>query len=174
MTTRGIVLISVLLVTALAVTLVLTLGPSRGSSDPPAPDRPQYVIAIDPGHGGRDPGAVWEDLLEKNINLAITNILRELVDAEPDMKAVQIRTHDTFISLEDRISQAESAGSHLYVTVHVNAFTDERPEGVEALVDTTRDRADDSWVLAEMIQRAVVRATEARDRGVREIGRAHV
>ena len=167
MTTRGIVLISVLLIAAITVTLVLTLGPSGAEDNTPTPDRPEYLIAIDPGHGGRDPGAVWEDLLEKDINLAITVVLRQLVDAEPDMRAVPIRTQDVFLSLEDRIARAENAGAHVYVTVHVNAFTDERPEGVETLVDTTRDPSDDSWVLAELIQRAVVQATGARDRGVR-------
>jgi N-acetylmuramoyl-L-alanine amidase len=166
MTTRGIVFIAAVVLLAIAVPLLLLLRPSD-AQDPDPVTVSKHIIAIDPGHGGRDPGAVWETLLEKDINLSIANILRELIDAEPDLAAVQIRTLDVFLSLEDRIAHTEEAGASLYVTVHVNSFTDERPEGVETLVDTTRERTDDSWVLAELVQGAVVQATGARDRGVR-------
>ncbi len=166
MTTRGIVFIAVIVVLAVAVPWVLLLRPSDTQSPDPV-NVAQHIIAIDPGHGGRDPGAVWETLLEKDINLSIASILRKLIDAEPDLAAVQIRSLDVFLSLEERISRTEEAGASLYVTVHVNSFTDERPEGVEVLVDSTRDRTDDSWVLAELVQAAVVQATGARDRGVR-------
>ena len=165
MTRRGIVLIAAVVVIAVAATLVFVLDPFQWKPQPePAP---VYTIAIDAGHGGRDPGAVADDVMEKDINLAIVEILRDLINAQPDMVAVQIRTLDIFIALEDRILQAEEAGADLYVTVHVNSYSTEEPDGVETIVDNTREQDDDSWVLAELIQEGVTEATGARDRGAR-------
>jgi len=165
MTRRGVVLIAVVVLVIVAAVLLSVFDPFKWRPQPePAPI---YTIAIDAGHGGRDPGAVADGVEEANINLAIVKILRDLVDAQPDMDAVQIRTLDIFIALENRILHAEDAGADLYVTVHVNSFTSEEPDGVETIVDNTRERDDDSWVLAELIQGAVVTATGARDRGTR-------
>jgi len=139
-----------------------------GRSPEPEPDpAPVYTIAVDAGHGGRDPGATAGDVYEKDINLEIAKKLRDLVDSQPDLEAVLIRSLDIFISLEDRILQAEEAGAIMYVTVHVNSFTDSGPTGVETIVADARSRDDDSWILAELIQNGVVEATGARDRGTR-------
>lgn len=162
MTKRGIVAIGAVVVIAVAVVLVLTLN----RSDPVEP-APVYTIALDAGHGGRDPGATVDDILEKDVNLLIVETLRDLVEAEPNLRPVLIRSLDIFISLEDRIAQAEEAGAVLYVTVHVNSYTGPDPSGVETIVDNTRSLDDDSWILAELIQNGVVEATGARDRGTR-------
>jgi len=165
MTNRGIVLIAAVVVIAVAAALLFVFDPFEWG---PQPDpAPVYTIAIDAGHGGRDPGATADDVMEKDINLTIAGMLTELVNAQPDMVVVQIRTLDIFISLEDRILQAEEAGAELYVTVHVNSYDTEEPDGVETIVDNTREQDDDSWVLAELIQDGVTEATGARDRGAR-------
>lgn len=165
MTRRGIVLIAAVVVIAVAATLVFVFDPFGWG---PQPDpAPVYTIAVDAGHGGRDPGATADDVMEKDINLFIAGMLTELVNAQPDMVAVQIRTLDIFISLEDRILKAEEAGAELYVTVHVNSYDTEEPDGAETIVDNTREQDDDSWVLAELIQDGVTEATGARDRGAR-------
>jgi len=162
MTKRGIITIAVLVAAALAAVLYFVLRPA-GPTEPP----PRHIIAIDAGHGGRDPGAVGGDVLEKDINLEVVQLVRDLAAAEEDLDPVVIRTLDIFIPLEDRIAQAEAAEAILYVTVHVNSYTDAGPEGVETIVDNTREMDDDSWVLAELIQNGVVNATVARDRGTR-------
>lgn len=162
MTKRGIVTIVVLVAAAVAVVLFIVLRPS----EPTEPD-PVYTIAIDAGHGGRDPGAVSEGVMEKDINLEVAKLVRDLAAAEEDLAPVLIRTLDIFIALEDRIVQAEDAEAILYVTVHVNSYTGPEPEGVETIVDDTRAIDDDSWILAELIQDGVVDATGARDRGTR-------
>lgn len=165
MTRRGVVLIAAVVLIAVAATLIFVLDPFGWG---PQPDpAPVYTIAIDAGHGGRDPGATADDVMEKDINLVIAGMLTELVNAQPDMVVVQIRTLDIFISLEDRILKAEEAGAELYVTVHVNSYDTEEPNGAETIVDNTREQDDDSWVLAELIQDGVTEATGARDRGAR-------
>jgi N-acetylmuramoyl-L-alanine amidase len=155
---------AVCLVGAAAYVFVYFLG----RTPPPEPDpAPVYVIALDAGHGGRDPGAVVDDVLEKDLNLDLVGKLRDLVDAEPDLAAKMTRTLDIFVSLEDRIGIAEEAGAVMYVSVHVNSFDMPDADGVETIVADTRPLDDDSWVLGELIQHGLVSATGARDRGTR-------
>jgi N-acetylmuramoyl-L-alanine amidase len=90
-----------------------------------------------------------------------------LVNAELDMQAAQIRTLDIFIPLEDRIDQAEAAGAEIYVTVHVNSYTSDGPEGVETIIDNMRELDSESWVLGELIQSSLTDITGAHDRGTR-------
>ncbi|MFC2077856.1 N-acetylmuramoyl-L-alanine amidase [Candidatus Bipolaricaulota bacterium] len=162
MTKRGIVAIGAVVVIAVAVVLVLTLD----RPDPVEPP-PTYKIALDAGHGGRDPGANPDGVLEKDINLTIAKLLLDLAEAEENLDPVLIRSLDIFISLEDRIVQAEAAGAVLYVTIHANSYSSPDPHGVETIVDNTREIDDESWVLAELIQDGVVNATGANDRGTR-------
>jgi len=165
MTKRGIVTLVVLGAVAVAVVLALTLPPLFRAEEPePAP---VYVIALDAGHGGRDPGANPDGVLEKDINLEIVGKLQVLVDAEEDLVAVPTRTLDIFVPLEDRIRIAEEAGAVVYVSVHVNSYSDAEPSGAETIVSDAHPLDGDSWVLAELIQDAVVQATGARDRGTR-------
>ena len=165
MTKRGIAALSLLAVAVVAVLIVVFL--MRSSSEPEPDPPPIYVIALDAGHGGRDPGAVVDDVLEKDLNFEIVGRLQALIDAEPNLVAKLTRTLDIFVSLADRIRIAEEAGAVIYVSVHVNSYTDADPSGVETIVDDTRPLDDDSLVLAELIQDNVVAATGARDRGTR-------
>jgi len=162
MTKRGIITIVVLLAVGVAAVLYFVFRPGEA----PEP-MPVYTIAIDAGHGGNDPGATDAGVLEKDINLTVAKLVRDLAVAEEDLDPILIRDLDIFISLEDRIARAEEAGAMLYVTVHVNSYTGPDPEGVETIVDSTRDMDDDSWILASLIQDEVVNATGARDRGTR-------
>jgi len=163
MTKRGIVAIVAVVVIAVALVLFFVLRDRPDAVEP----SPVYTIALDAGHGGRDPGADPDGVLEKDINLAIAQILLQIAEAEENLDPVLIRSLDIFIPLEDRISQAEEAEAILYVTIHANSFSNPEPNGVETIVDNTRSIDDDSWVLAELIQDGVVSATGANDRGTR-------
>lgn len=81
------------------------------------------VIAIDPGHGGRDPGAVGPGgTREKDIALQISRRLRDLIAAERGLKPVMIRDSDTFISLGERTNIARRQGADLFISMHADAF----------------------------------------------------
>ncbi len=164
MTKRGIVTLSLLGAAIVAVVLVVVFTRPFGPEPDPAPI---YVIALDAGHGGRDPGAVVDGVLEKDLNPEIVGRLRDLIDAEPDLVAELTRTLDIFVSLEDRIRIAEEAGAVIYVSVHINSFDTPDATGIETIVSDTRPLDDDSWVLGELIQDGLVNATGARDRGTR-------
>ena len=155
----------VLLIAAGAFFLVRYLG---GSPDEPdLPEVTVYTIALDAGHGGRDPGAVVGDVEEQEVNLEIVQKLRDLLDADPELEAVLTRNLDIYLALEERIRLAEEAGAVVYISVHANSYPDSAPSGIETIVDDTRSADDDSWVLAELIQSALSDATGARDRGTR-------
>ena len=69
-------------------------------------EKEQYVIAIDAGHGGKDPGAVGRrGTTEKSINLSIAKKLKKYIDQEPNMKAVLTRDKDVYVKLRDRIKK---------------------------------------------------------------------
>jgi WD40 repeat protein/N-acetylmuramoyl-L-alanine amidase len=128
---------------------------------------PPFVVAIDAGHGGSDSGAMSGGLTEKTINLAIVKRVVALLASDPQMRAVETRTADVRIPNEDRIRIAEEAGASMYVSIHVNSFTQSDVSGVETWVDTTRKDSDATWTLAAMMQEALSTTTGARNRGSR-------
>jgi N-acetylmuramoyl-L-alanine amidase len=94
------------------------------------------IIAIDPGHGGEDPGARGATgTYEKDITLAVAKKFKELVDAEPNMRGVLTRDGDYFIPLHGRVVKARKLQADLFVSIHADAFTrpDARGSSVFAL-----------------------------------------
>lgn len=80
------------------------------------------TIALDPGHGGKDPGTQSGDGLdEKDINLAMAFKLRDLLEAA-GAKVVMTRNSDAFISLDDRAFIANRAGADAFVSIHINSL----------------------------------------------------
>jgi N-acetylmuramoyl-L-alanine amidase len=80
------------------------------------------VVAIDAGHGGKDPGALGRGgTREKEVVLAIARALARRVDAEPGMRAFLTRDDDRFILLRDRIALARRARADIFISVHADA-----------------------------------------------------
>ncbi len=97
------------------------------------------VIAIDPGHGGEDPGAIGKSgTREKTIALAVAKKLAERINAEPGMRAVLTRTGDYFVKFEDRIRRARENKADLFVSIHADAFMDRSARGSSVYVLSTR------------------------------------
>lgn len=81
------------------------------------------IVAIDPGHGGEDPGAIGRGgTQEKNVTLAIAQKLKARIDREPNMRAVLIRDADYFIPLHMRVQKARRVKADLFVSIHADAF----------------------------------------------------
>jgi N-acetylmuramoyl-L-alanine amidase len=170
MTRRGIALLVLIAVIIGSLALAGVFKRSAPPAEPPVvtePERPVVTIGLDPGHGGRDPGGVAGEVLEKDLNLQIVNRLVELLKQEPQIEAVLTRTSDITVDNELRLELAEKAGAVIFLSVHVNSFSDEGVHGVETLVDDTRAQDDPSWKLAELVQHSLIDSTQARDRGVR-------
>ncbi|MBM3343872.1 MAG: N-acetylmuramoyl-L-alanine amidase, partial [Betaproteobacteria bacterium] len=113
--------------------------------------RPQRMItiAIDPGHGGEDPGAIGPNgTYEKHIVLAISRKLKERIDRDPNMRALLTRDGDYFMSLGARVVKARRARADLFVSVHADAFTrpDARGSSVYALSENGASSVTASWL----------------------------
>lgn len=83
----------------------------------------RLVIAIDAGHGGKDPGAIGKNLglKEKEVTLAISRELKSLLDADPNFKAVMTRNGDYFIQLPDRTEIARKAKANYLISIHADS-----------------------------------------------------
>jgi N-acetylmuramoyl-L-alanine amidase len=120
---------------------------------PRAPERP--LIVLDPGHGGRDPGAIGPaGTQEKRIALAAALELRRLLEAKGRYQVAMTRTRDVFVPLADRVRFAQSRDAALFLSLHADALDDPFVRG--ASVYTFAERASDP--LAERIARNENRA----------------
>lgn len=105
----------------------------------PSPQRPRFVVAIDAGHGGEDPGAIGPGgTYEKDVVLAIARELRSLVNAEPGMRAFMTRTGDYFVPLATRVQRARRVRADIFVSIHADAYPEPRPRGASVYVLSER------------------------------------
>ncbi len=88
-------------------------------------------IIIDPGHGGKDPGAMAFGLKEKNIVLKVAKKIKTILGKKYNYEVTLTRNSDTFLPLEERTAIANTAGADLFVSVHVNAHPDKSIRGIE-------------------------------------------
>jgi len=88
------------------------------------------VVAIDPGHGGEDPGASGPSgLHEKDVVLQIAKQLRDRIDTLPNMRAMLTRDADFFVPLHDRVRKAQRVQADLFVSIHADAFITPQARG---------------------------------------------
>lgn len=97
--------------------------PKEPTSPPPGVrDRP-ILIALDPGHGGEDPGAIGKrGTREKDIVLKIGKRLKKLIDAQPNMRAYLTRDRDYFVPLHVRVQKARRVKADLFISIHADAW----------------------------------------------------
>jgi len=83
---------------------------------------PKFVVVIDPGHGGKDGGAVRGSYREKDINLSVATILGDLIEQNyKDVKVVYTRKKDVFVDLKKRADIANKAKANLFISIHTNS-----------------------------------------------------
>ncbi len=107
------------------------------------------TVAIDPGHGGEDPGAISRSgTHEKHITLSIAKKLKAKIDKEPNMRAALTRDGDYFISLPMRLVKARQLNADLFVSVHADAFIKPHARGssVFALSERGATSAAARWL----------------------------
>jgi len=117
----------------------------KGSADAVRP----IIVAIDPGHGGEDPGARGRlGTLEKDVTLSIARKLKDMIDAEPGMRAVLTRDGDFFVPLQVRVQKARRISADLFVSVHADAFIKPHARGssVFALSERGATSAAARWL----------------------------
>lgn len=91
-----------------------------------------FVVVIDAGHGGKDPGAVGKSIQEKDINLSIAKLVGQSITANySDVKVVYTRSKDVFVTLPDRATIANKADGDLFISIHTNASESKAACGTE-------------------------------------------
>jgi N-acetylmuramoyl-L-alanine amidase len=128
---------------------------------PTAPAKPRrgtakterlVIVALDPGHGGEDPGAIGPTgLYEKDVVLAIARQLRDRINARPNMRAMMTRDADFFVPLHERVRKARRVQADLFISIHADAFI--RPQARGASVYALSERGATSVEARWMAQK---------------------
>lgn len=120
------------------------------AATPPAPPRPAVdapLVMLDPGHGGKDPGAIGvSGTHEKSIALAAALELRRQLLATGRYRVEMTRSRDVFVPLEERVARAQSRKAALFVSLHADALADPSVRG--ASVYTLSNTASDAQTAA--------------------------
>ncbi len=126
----------------------------------PSPSQPNaapvvarmITVALDPGHGGEDPGAVGRGgTYEKDVVLRIARSLKEKIDQQPNMRAMLTRDGDYFVPLHVRVAKARRVQADLFVSVHADAWVkpDARGSSVFALSERGASSSAARWLAAK-------------------------
>ena len=116
-------------------------APAASADTAPAPtpslealDR-LIVIALDPGHGGEDPGAIGPSgLREKDVVLAVARKLRDKLSTNPNIRVLMTRDDDFFVPLHERVRKARRVQADLFVSIHADAFVTPQARGASVFV----------------------------------------
>jgi len=142
--------------------------PPRTSPRPPTTNLPRVpsgriLVTIDPGHGGKDPGAIGiGGLREKDVVLDISLQVARLLEQQ-GVRVLMTRSNDRFISLQGRTQMANRARANLFVSIHANAISLRRPEvnGLETYYYSSGQR------LASAIHQSILQSVNIGDRRIR-------
>lgn len=97
--------------------------PEAPAAPTPSTRQRPMLIALDPGHGGEDPGAIGPGgTREKDVVLAIAKRLQRLIDAQPNMRAYLTRDKDYFVPLHVRVQKARRVKADLFISIHADAW----------------------------------------------------
>ncbi len=103
------------------------------------------VVAIDPGHGGHDPGAVGRGKTrEKDVALQISRTLAARINREPGMKAVLVRNGDYYVDHRERMAIARRNKADLFISVHADAVDDRRANGASVYALSLKGASDEA------------------------------
>lgn len=138
----------------------------RTATVPTIPNIPQgnVVVVIDPGHGGRDPGAIGiGGLQEKGINLTIAQRVKQQLERSGNLTVIMTRSGDDWVDLAPRSDLANRLNANVFVSIHANSISLDRPDinGLETYYYSSGQR------LAQSIHSSVLRHTDLSDRGIR-------
>lgn len=127
----------------------------------------QYVVYLDPGHGGSDPGSSGNGIVEKDLNLKLALGVRDRLQ-NLGVKVIMSRDTDKFVALQDISGGANAANPDVFVSIHQNSYTTASPYGIETYYNKEMDKP-----IANSLQNNLIKNTNAYNRGVK-FGDLHV
>lgn len=163
-TILAVVLAALVLVILAVVAILVFMGKGAGGSEQIERKGDNYVIFIDPGHGGADIGLSSDSGLEKDAAFDICSKLKVMLESQ-GYTVVMSREDDSRLSKEERVAAANESGADLLVSVHCGYSGD---SGISGAVSSYKEESRASEVLCENIQKAVVKENGANDEGTKE------
>lgn len=94
----------------------------------------KFIVILDAGHGGKDPGNSYHGYVEKEIALKTALLLEKQLREDDDIKVIHTRKSDVFIELKDRPQKANSVHADLFISIHCNSVSNPEPYGTETFV----------------------------------------
>lgn len=126
------------------------------------------IIILDPGHGGKDPGAVSGSVSEKSITLKVGTQVKQLLE-NAGAKVYMTRTGDTYPSLQDRVDFTQANYGEIFVSIHVNSAANTSAQGTETYYAiSTGDMYQEDIDLATFINNQIVNNLNMKNRGVKQ------
>lgn len=143
-------------------------APAPAPTSEPTPEPPRdWVIVLDPGHGGKDPGVVHRRMQEKEIVLDVSQRVAALLEKEPGIEVHLTRQRDVFVNLSERARRARSEDADLFVSIHVNGYRSGSPRGAEVFFLSREGATDVAAHELALLENAAV--TEESDPQLGEI-----
>ncbi len=109
----------------------------------------RFVIALDPGHGGRDPGAIGKrGTREKDIALSVAKKMKTLINRTAGYRAVLTRDADRFVSLRNRVKKAREAEADIFISLHADSFKSPNVKGASVYALSLRGASSEAarWI----------------------------
>lgn len=132
----------------------------------PNPKKTGFLIVVDAGHGGKDPGSLGvAGNHEKDYNLAVANKVVALLKQYPEFQVVPTRTTDVFLELSERTAIANERQADLFLSIHANSFSKPTTGGTETFYYNANSKA-----FAEIVHKHLLAATQFPNRGVKATG----
>ncbi|MFQ5829401.1 MAG: N-acetylmuramoyl-L-alanine amidase [Candidatus Methylomirabilia bacterium] len=123
---------------------------------PSPPVQPLRFIVLDPGHGGRDTGAISpRGLEEKDVVLDVVKRLARMLEERLGIRVALTRTRDTFVPLKERTTFANAQGADLFVSIHANAHRSTAHRGVETYFLSSEASDDEARQVAALENRVI-------------------
>lgn len=129
------------------------------------------IVVIDPGHGGRDSGALSRNgIMEKDITLAVA---KQIINVGKTMKSEKVKIYltrysDTLVSLSDRIKLARKLKADVFISLHCNHSNNPKARGVEVYVSKHKSKTSDkSILLAYLLEKSLSLNIGMKSRGVK-------
>ena len=119
-----------------------------------------YNIIIDPGHGGKDPGALGIDIREKDYTLIIAKKIKEILK-DYNCNVLLTRSTDKYLSLEDRCKFSNNNNGEIFISLHCNAHTNSNANGFESYSYNNNNE------LQKVLHETIVKRVNIKDRGMK-------
>ena len=109
----------------------------------------KFVIALDPGHGGRDPGAIGKrGTREKDVALSVAKKMKTLINRESGYRAILTRDADRFVSVRNRVKKARAAEADIFISLHADSFHKSNVKGASVYALSLRGASSEAarWI----------------------------